>query len=80
MARVGGPSIVSALFAISMDGKVLGGRLWWLFMVVMSAANFVSTLFVEEPHALNGLPSIDEEEEPVDDESWGNDERGSQRV
>jgi hypothetical protein len=29
-----------------MDGKVLGGRLWWIFMVVMSTANFATCLFV----------------------------------
>ena len=62
MARVVGPSLVSAvgavlrtvfradaqpqLFAISMDGKVLGGRLWWMFMVLMSIVNFTSAMFV----------------------------------
>lgn len=29
-----------------MSGKVLGGRLWWLFMVLMSLVNFVSALYV----------------------------------
>jgi hypothetical protein len=29
-----------------MDGKVLGGRLWWIFMVIMSTANFATCLFV----------------------------------
>lgn len=46
MARVLGPSSIGALFAISMDGKVLDGRLWWIFMVVMSTANFATCLFV----------------------------------
>lgn len=46
MARVLGPSLIGALFAISMDGKVLGGRLWWIFMVIMSTANFVTSLLV----------------------------------
>lgn len=46
MARVLGPSSIGALFAISMDGKVLGGRLWWIFMVIMSTVNFVTCLFV----------------------------------
>lgn len=40
MARVIGPSSVSALFAFSMDGQVMGGRLWWIFMVGMSLVNF----------------------------------------
>ena len=46
MARVLGPSIIGALFAISMDGKVLGGRLWWIFMVIMATANFITSLLV----------------------------------
>lgn len=46
MARVLGPSSIGALFAISMDGRVLDGKLWWIFMVVMSSANFATCLFV----------------------------------
>lgn len=46
MARVLGPSLVSALFAISMDGKVLGGDLWWIFMAAMSVVNFSASLLV----------------------------------
>jgi hypothetical protein len=55
MARVLGPSSIGALFAISMDGKVLDGRLWWIFMVIMSTANFATCLFVspdKDPRAL----------------------------
>jgi hypothetical protein len=47
-----------------MDGKVLGGRLWWIFMVVMSAINFVSALFMGDEPSRRGLSVIDEEEEP----------------
>lgn len=60
MARVLGPSIIGALFAISMDGKVLGGRLWWIFMVIMSTANFVTSLLVSNDGQTNVLR--DEEE------------------
>ncbi|RXK39482.1 hypothetical protein M231_03150 [Tremella mesenterica] len=49
MARVIGPSLVSALYAISMDGKILGGRLWWIFMVICSAVSLISAIFVQEP-------------------------------
>lgn len=47
MARVAGPSLVSALFAISMDGKVLGGRLWWIFMVGATVVNLAVALLVK---------------------------------
>ena len=47
MARVIGPSLVSALFAISMDGKVLGGRLWWIFMVGATVVNQLVALLVK---------------------------------
>ncbi|WVQ78344.1 hypothetical protein IAT38_000429 [Cryptococcus sp. DSM 104549] len=47
MARVIGPSSVSALFAISMDGQVLGGRLWWLVMTAVSVLNLGVCLMVE---------------------------------
>lgn len=63
MARVLGPSIISALFAVSMDGKVLDGRLWWIFMVIMSTANFVTCLFV----------SPDGERRPIEDEERSSD-------
>lgn len=61
MARVLGPSLIGALFAISMDGKVLGGRLWWIFMVIMSTANFVTSLLVSSDGHVAVLR--DEEEE-----------------
>jgi hypothetical protein len=51
MARVLGPSSIGALFAVSMDGKVLGGRLWWIFMVIMSTVNFGTSLFVTSDRA-----------------------------
>ncbi|OCF36653.1 hypothetical protein I316_01906 [Kwoniella heveanensis BCC8398] len=47
MARVIGPSIISALFAYSMDTMLLGGRAWWIFMVIMSLVNFVVSWLVE---------------------------------
>ncbi|KAK8869738.1 hypothetical protein IAR55_000306 [Kwoniella newhampshirensis] len=55
MARVIGPSLVSALYAISMDGKVLGGRLWWIFMAFMSVINFGVTLLIERDKTAAGL-------------------------
>ena len=55
MARVLGPSSIGALFAISMDGKVLDGRLWWIFMVIMSTANFATCLFVSPDRDPQGL-------------------------
>ncbi|ORY27177.1 major facilitator superfamily domain-containing protein [Naematelia encephala] len=70
MSRVLGPSSVSALFAYSMDGKALGGRLWWIFMVVISAINWTACLFVDHgAMTQRGLASIaeeDEEEESLD--------------
>lgn len=60
----------SQLFAISMDGKVLGGRLWWIFMVVMSCLNGGVALFVAaDSPGVSGLSSIDEEEEQPE-ETW----------
>lgn len=84
MSRVLGPSSVSAvsqhargprswsqLFAWSMEKKVLGGRLWWIFMVVMSTASWVSCLFISHVEPTNQLDTIEEEEEPLEErESW----------
>ncbi|ORX39926.1 major facilitator superfamily domain-containing protein [Kockovaella imperatae] len=47
MSRVIGPSLISALFAISVDRGILGGRLWWVFMLFASAVNFICCLFVQ---------------------------------
>jgi len=53
-----------------MDGKVLGGRLWWIFMVIMSIINLITATFVQnETLPANGLEAIDEEEEPPE-ETW----------
>ncbi|BEI81134.1 hypothetical protein CcaverHIS002_0202940 [Cutaneotrichosporon cavernicola] len=52
MARVVGPSLVSALFAISMSSNVLGGRLWWVFMVVVSALNLAAAFRVSDKRVL----------------------------
>jgi len=70
MSRVLGPSSVSALFAISMDRNLLGGRLWWIFMVVMSFLSWISCLFIsKDPRPPRELESIEEEEEPPED-TW----------
>ncbi|WVQ98785.1 hypothetical protein IAU59_005916 [Kwoniella sp. CBS 9459] len=47
MARVIGPSMISALFAYSMDTMFMGGRAWWIFMVAMSMVNFGVSWLVE---------------------------------
>ena len=53
-----------------MERKILGGRLYWIFMVGMSALNFlVSLLIAGDPPSASGLSAIDEEEEPLD-ENW----------
>lgn len=46
-----------------MDGKVMGGRLWWIFMVIMSIINFGSALFVAQDPPRAGLQPINEEDE-----------------
>jgi len=46
-----------------MDGKVLGGRLWWIFMLLMSAVNFGSALFVAEDSPKVRLEPVYEEDE-----------------
>ncbi|GFZ45612.1 hypothetical protein JCM24511_03340 [Saitozyma sp. JCM 24511] len=63
MARVIGPSTASALFAVSMDGKILGGRLWWIFMAIMSTFNWTACLFITQDPAKKALQTIDEEDE-----------------
>ncbi|OWZ34735.1 hypothetical protein C343_01229 [Cryptococcus neoformans C23] len=66
MARVIGPSSVSALFAFSMDGQVMGGRLWWIFMVGMSLVNFgICTLVAPDSNGNHGdvADEFDEEME-----------------
>ncbi|KAL7424049.1 hypothetical protein Q5752_001634 [Cryptotrichosporon argae] len=63
MARVIGPSLVSALFAISVDGQVMHGRLWWLFMVLMSALNFAVSLLVAKDKPPPTLEAIVEDDE-----------------
>ncbi|ODO10776.1 hypothetical protein I350_01374 [Cryptococcus amylolentus CBS 6273] len=62
MARVIGPSSVSALFAISMDGQVMNGRLWWIVMVGMSLINLgVCCLLENDPSGSAYLPKDIEE-------------------
>lgn len=63
MARVVGPSLASALFAISMDARVLGGNLWWIVLVILAAVNFFACLFVGDSLAPPRLETIEEEEE-----------------
>lgn len=53
-----------------MDGKVMGGRLWWIFMVIMSIINFISALFVSQGPPAKYLSVIDEEEEPRESDEW----------
>ncbi|WWD15992.1 hypothetical protein CI109_100416 [Kwoniella shandongensis] len=71
MARVIGPSLVSALYAISMDGKVLGGRLWWIFMAFMSVINSGVCLLIEPDKTAAGLRvegGIDEHDDDEQEE------------
>jgi hypothetical protein len=46
-----------------MDGKILGGRLWWIFMAVMSTFNWTACLFITQDPAKKALQTIDEEDE-----------------
>nr|XP_019013583.1 uncharacterized protein I206_01653 [Kwoniella pini CBS 10737]OCF52364.1 hypothetical protein I206_01653 [Kwoniella pini CBS 10737] len=48
MGRVVGPSLISALFAYTMDTHFMGGRAWWIFMVIMSTVNLSVTFLVAE--------------------------------
>ncbi|WVW83031.1 hypothetical protein I302_105048 [Kwoniella bestiolae CBS 10118] len=79
MGKVVGPSLISALFAYSMDTGFLGGRAWWIFMVFMSIINLVVSHLVdheqdhptsrEEDEVAMGLLDNNEEDEeltPVD--------------
>jgi hypothetical protein len=55
-----------------MDRQLLGGRLWWLFMVVASAINFAFALLVKGDLPVSDqLSAIDEEEEMEQDDSEG---------
>ena len=76
MAKVFGPSLVSALFALSVDRGILGGRLWWICMIIASTINFTSAMFVApDTSNFSGLSSIDEEdEEAALEEDWGGDD------
>ncbi|WWD10081.1 hypothetical protein V865_008214 [Kwoniella europaea PYCC6329] len=60
MARVIGPSLISALFAYSMETRFMNGRAWWIFMVLMSIINLIVSFLVdnEQEH-----PKTHEEEE-----------------
>ncbi|WVF72209.1 hypothetical protein IAT40_007021 [Kwoniella sp. CBS 6097] len=75
MARVIGPSLISALFAYSMDTMFLGGRAWWIFMVIMSLINTgVSWLVEPERTAVvddvqMGLLTDHDGDEDAEDES-----------
>jgi hypothetical protein len=47
-----------------MDRQLLGGRLWWVFMVGASIANFTCSLWVKgDLPVSDGLSDIDEEDE-----------------
>ncbi|WWC89979.1 uncharacterized protein L201_004909 [Kwoniella dendrophila CBS 6074] len=62
MAKVTGPSLISALFAYSMDTQFMDGKAWWIFMVIMSIINFIITLLVkhDDPSDSNDLNEQDE--------------------
>lgn len=78
LARVIGPSLASAvshirlnsesrvadrkLFAISMDGKVLGGNLWWIAMCIFASINFLACLSVAPETPLTRRRSVEQEE------------------
>lgn len=46
-----------------MDTLALGGRLWWIFMCIMSAVNFGIALCVPTDQGRPHRPSIAPEEE-----------------
>jgi hypothetical protein len=48
LARVLGPSVVSALFAVSIDKGIWGGNLWWIVMVAICTVSAVVGLLVQE--------------------------------
>ncbi|KAJ9103232.1 hypothetical protein QFC21_002655 [Naganishia friedmannii] len=48
LARVLGPSVMSAAFALSIDQKVLGGHLWWIFATGICVLNAIVGLLVTE--------------------------------
>lgn len=57
--------LIGQLFAISMDGRVLGGNLWWIVLVILAAVNFSACLFVGSSLSPPRLETIKEEEETV---------------
>ncbi|WOO84455.1 Major facilitator-type transporter psiT2 [Vanrija pseudolonga] len=77
LARVVGPSLVSVLFAVSMDRGALGGRLWWVFMLAMSALNLGAGLLV--PNEAATLRNEYDEDE-YGDEDEDEDEDGSESL
>jgi hypothetical protein len=48
-----------------MDGRVLGGNLWWIVLVILAAVNFSACLFVGSSLSPPRLETIKEEEETV---------------
>ncbi|KAL1406880.1 hypothetical protein Q8F55_006289 [Vanrija albida] len=68
LARVVGPSLVSALFALSMDRGVLGGRLWWLFMLAMSMLNLGAGLLVPNETRRQEWDEYDDDDDASDDD------------
>jgi hypothetical protein len=50
------------LFAISMDGKVMGGNLWWIAMCIFAGINFLACLFVAPETPLTRRQSVEEED------------------
>jgi hypothetical protein len=48
-----------------MDGRVLGGNLWWIAMSIFAAVNFGACLFVGPELAPPKADAVEEEEEGV---------------
>ncbi|KAH8087430.1 putative MFS transporter [Filobasidium floriforme] len=48
LSRVIGPWLVSSVFALSIDQKVLNGNLWWIFMAVISIISAFVSLLLED--------------------------------
>ncbi|WVO13940.1 hypothetical protein L204_101565 [Cryptococcus depauperatus] len=63
MARVLGPSLVSTLFAMSMDRQIMGGKLWWISMVGMSLVNSAVCTMVKSEKQAYPIPLDDVMEE-----------------
>ena len=79
MAKVAGPSLVSTLFAVSIDRGILGGRLWWIVMIFASIINFTSAMCVAPDHPgsapLSPITEEDEDDLALEAGTWDEEER-----